>query len=571
MLSAVAKQFNVSTMTAQVSLFRFKLLYFVQFCGYGILSPYMPIFYESLVMTKSQIGILTMLPNVCTFLVGPVFSFIGKYVFLQWIVLLVLNLRLVACAGDKFKAHGEVLLATLVASTLTTVAMLYMTSFTTQLPVVLLTSIFRAPIGPEIDSVVMAALEDKTTYGSLRLWGAVSFGFASLLGGYLTSARPHSQADHPNAINPFVILFYIYAIAGVLSGYIILSLVYEEACAKSQKDRTQLEQQIVKLKALLRRESSAASPGAVAEGTDSVYSPIDATSGTGKAGERANGHSTESSSGHEKARSTSIDSNDSEESASRRNIIATLAAVFHRNPAVLVFAAVVFLSGFGAGAIDSYLFLHLKELGGSGLLMGIARFITCAAEVPMFQIAGSLQKTYGTWPMIALTQMAFVVRFVYYSLLSDPWLVLPCEALNGLTFAVTWSVSCTYANEISPPGCQGVMQALLEGLHFGIGCGVGSLVGGFVYQYYGAIRLFQCCGALSLASTVLALFAWRVCDKAHAPDSTEHDSVHGIASKATTVAAAISIISPRTKPHAQGGGGTGKYLELQQIDEDVAV
>jgi cyanate permease len=79
MLCTVAKEISDSTMTSQVSLFRFKVLYFVQFCGYGILSPYMPIFYESLVMTKSQIGILTMLPNVCTFLVGPVFSFIGMY------------------------------------------------------------------------------------------------------------------------------------------------------------------------------------------------------------------------------------------------------------------------------------------------------------------------------------------------------------------------------------------------------------------------------------------------------------------------------------------------------------
>jgi predicted MFS family arabinose efflux permease len=296
-----------------------------------------------------------------------------------------------------------------------------------------------------------------------------------------------------------------------------------------------------------------------------VYSPIDAGAGTEGQGDDI----TVGANNSPKTRSTSIDSNDSEESASRRNIIATLGAVFHRNPAVLVFAAVVFLSGFGAGAIDSYLFLHLKELGGSGLLMGIARFITCAAEVPMFQVAGSLQKTYGTWPMIALTQMAFVVRFVYYSLLSDPWLVLPCEALNGLTFAVTWSVSCTYANEISPPGCQGVMQALLEGLHFGIGCGVGSLVGGFVYQYYGSIRLFQCCGMLSLASTVLALFAWRLCDAPPGRDGEQSNSttVH----KGIAVAAVISTSSPRTKPKAQGATGGGKYLELQQMEEDVAV
>mmetsp|Transcript_12488 Transcript_12488/g.27969 ORF Transcript_12488/g.27969 Transcript_12488/m.27969 type:complete len:395 (+) Transcript_12488:188-1372(+) len=191
-----------------------------------------------------------------------------------------------------------------------------------------------------------------------------------------------------------------------------------------------------------------------------------------------------------------------------RGDLSALVQVFRSHPEALVFGLVVFLSGVGAGVIDSYLFLHLQELGGSGLVLGLARFITCAAEVPMFHYAGPLQARYGTWPLIALTQMAFVARFAYYSLLSQPWLVLPCEALNGLTFAVTWSVSCTYASQIAPPGCEGTMQALLEGLHFGVGAGAGSLLGGFAYEAFGAVRLFQMSGLLSLASSLLAGATW---------------------------------------------------------------
>ena len=71
--------------------------------------------------------------------------------------------------------------------------------------------------------------------------------------------------------------------------------------------------------------------------------------------------------------------------------------------------------------------------------------------------------------MLTVTQAAFVVRFVYYVTLTKPWFVLPCEVLNGLTFALTWSVSCTYANEIAPANCQSIVQSILQGLHFGIG------------------------------------------------------------------------------------------------------
>jgi hypothetical protein len=90
----------------------------------------------------------------------------------------------------------------------------------------------------------------------------------------------------------------------------------------------------------------------------------------------------------------------------------------------------------------------------------------------MFQLAGGWQKRFGTWPLLTVTQVAFVVRFVYYSNLSVPEYVFPCELLHGFTFAVTWSVACNYSNEISPIGCKATMQALLEGLHWGIGSGI---------------------------------------------------------------------------------------------------
>jgi MFS family permease len=350
-----------------------------------------------------------------------------------------------------------------------------MTTFNTQFPFVLITSIIRSPIGPGIDALVMAALDDKTIYGALRLWGAVSFGICSLLGGYLTSA-PHL---HKDGDSPFIILFYAYAMASVLSGYIILCLIYEDTNRKSVDVVAELK----------HVDSTATDVSAISASSDSELIP--------QPDEEAQNR------GRRAGREHKVNA----------NIVSALLQVVRDKPIILLFALVVFLSGFGAGAIDSYLFLRLKELGGSGLVMGLGRFITCAAEVPMFHVAGAMQKNYGTWPMIALTQLAFVVRFVYYILLRNPWAVLPCEALNGLTFAVTWSVSCTYANEVAPPGCHAVVQALLEGLHFGFGCGVGSLVGGYIYEYYGAVRVFEVCAVLSALSTVLAMLAWRFCSR----------------------------------------------------------
>ncbi|CAN0526151.1 unnamed protein product, partial [Ectocarpus sp. 8 AP-2014] len=73
------------------------------------------------------------------------------------------------------------------------------------------------------------------------------------------------------------------------------------------------------------------------------------------------------------------------------------------------------LSGMGAGVIDTFLFIRLEELGGSHVLCGLARLIMCIAEVPFFYLSGPLIRRVGVRGVIALTQVAYLTRFIYYS------------------------------------------------------------------------------------------------------------------------------------------------------------
>lgn len=443
------------------------------------------------------------------------------------------------------------MIGTLIFSTIATIAMLYMRSFQSQLPVVIVLSICRAPVQPQIDAVVMAALEDKTTYGTMRLWGAVSFGIFSLVGGILTSTPTKHNANTENG--SFMILFYLYGLCFLLTGFVVLWVVSENMSTQKIRNQIRMERrtsrnskdncimEIITSYSPETEYDTAHTSAHAGLGTNAELIVVEATSDLKEALLSSSG-SAASYGLHDKScrkRTSSVSSAGSDDCINQVHMRAALLDVVRSNPAVLIFAVVVFLSGFGAGAIDSYLFIYLKELGGTGLLMGLARFMTCVAEVPMFQIAGPLQKKYGTWLLLVVTQFAFVVRFAYYALLVEPWSVLPCEMLNGITFAVTWNVSCTYANEISPKGCQAVMQALLEGLHFGIGYGIGSLAGGFVYQYYGAVHLFQFCGFLSLLSVVLAMCAWWHCSK-HSVTDTSSTNGDGLIDSALYTSLSLS-------------------------------
>lgn len=68
------------------------------------------------------------------------------------------------------------------------------------------------------------------------------------------------------------------------------------------------------------------------------------------------------------------------------------------------------------------LFLQrLEELGGSHVLCGLARLIMCLAEVPFFYLSGPLISLVGVRGVIGLTQLAYLTRFIYYSVRVDGW------------------------------------------------------------------------------------------------------------------------------------------------------
>lgn len=58
---------------------------------------------------------------------------------------------------------------------------------------------------------------------------------------------------------------------------------------------------------------------------------------------------------------------------------------------------------------------RLEELGGSNKLFGLARIIMCLAEVPFFYASGALIERMGVRGVVAMAQIAYIVRFLYYS------------------------------------------------------------------------------------------------------------------------------------------------------------
>jgi hypothetical protein len=88
---------------------------------------------------------------------------------------------------------------------------------------------------------------------------------------------------------------------------------------------------------------------------------------------------------------------------------------------------------------------HLEDLAASQktcdhtnwikTLQGLAMGIQCfGGELPFFFLSGWILKKIGHVHSMSLVLLGFAFRFYFYSILENPWYVLPIELLNGITF-----------------------------------------------------------------------------------------------------------------------------------------
>lgn len=129
---------------------------------------------------------------------------------------------------------------------------------------------------------------------------------------------------------------------------------------------------------------------------------------------------------------------------------------------MIAFMLSVFVVGAFTALLWSFLFWHLVVLNGSKTLLGIVPAIQCfIGELPFFFFAGSLISKFGHFNILTLNFVAFGLRFVAYSYISNPWMVLPIELLQGPTYGLFYATMATFANVAALPGTEVTVQGLV--------------------------------------------------------------------------------------------------------------
>ena len=160
-------------------------------------------------------------------------------------------------------------------------------------------------------------------------------------------------------------------------------------------------------------------------------------------------------------------------------------------PDVCVFFIGIFFIGIGMVIVESFLFFFLEDLGATQTLLGLTIMMRASSQVAVFFLSGTIVKFLGNHGAVAFALIAFCIRFISYSFLTNPWYALIIEPLHGFTFGLSLASTASFLSITSPLDLQAGAQTIGYAVRCGLGKGLGNIVYGFVYHQFGAIVTFR--------------------------------------------------------------------------------
>jgi len=198
---------------------------------------------------------------------------------------------------------------------------------------------------------------------------------------------------------------------------------------------------------------------------------------------------------------------------------ARLLDVLKSKEAVWLFVNLMVYGNFMA-LVESYLNVFLVEefLDVPMSLLGMATFVMCMCEIPVFKYVSRLwnggKGSIGLVNALLAAELLLSVRCVLYAYLprEHPWLVLFVQPLHGITHSMMWSATVECARRLAKPGTEAKMQALVNGLFYQISYGFGSFLWGMAVLKppagLGFSRCFMLDAGLVVVWFLIARLSW---------------------------------------------------------------
>lgn len=103
-------------------------------------------------------------------------------------------------------------------------------------------------------------------------------------------------------------------------------------------------------------------------------------------------------------------------------------------------------------------------------LQGLAIVVQCfGGELPILFFSGWIMKKLGYWYCMSLGLFTFALRFYVYSIVTNPYWILPVELVDGIAFGLCHTVLVAYARIIAPSSGVTTVVGMSGALYEGVG------------------------------------------------------------------------------------------------------
>lgn len=169
----------------------------------------------------------------------------------------------------------------------------------------------------------------------------------------------------------------------------------------------------------------------------------------------------------------------------------------------ILFSMLALFLGISLGVSQAFLNLYLIDLGATTSLLSALIGIQCLSNMTMYYASVYIIKKFGHSRILILGLAIYGIRFFYFSIIPNAWLVLPMELLSGLCQALVWCSLVSYVG--TPPRIGATLQGILHAIYSGLGRGLGQIIGGILMRY-SEIHFFRYFTLVIVFVFLLALF-----------------------------------------------------------------
>ena len=161
-----------------------------------------------------------------------------------------------------------------------------------------------------------------------------------------------------------------------------------------------------------------------------------------------------------------------------------------RNKVILRFLFLNTIIAISIQSVWSFYSVYLSKIGADDQTVGIGIMLQALVELPFFPIAYIVIKKFGLIRAITISTFFTAVRLFLYSSVSNPYLALPIESLQGFSYILNLLAAIEFLNLTVPVQWRATGQSLFASTYFGVGAIVGNWWAGYLIDRFDIQKMF---------------------------------------------------------------------------------